>query len=254
MTWPADAQLGLLLLVLARVSGVFAVAPLVSTPMVPTPVRAGLAFLVALGTLAGVAAPPGGVPQDVLAYLSLAVHEVLIGLVIGFLARVVYLAGELAGSLCDVQLGLTMASVVDPVYGEPIAVMGNWFNTVATLAYIAAGGVEVVVMALAQSYRHLPVGAAVVVSGGAQAVWSALGAVFTTALALAAPVLGVGFLLNVLLGVASRAMPQLNALQSVLPAQVLGGLLVLLLATTLMVAGFTDLVPQTVSWIGRLWS
>lgn len=251
--WPTDGQLGLFWLVLARVSGVFATAPLISTPMVPTPVRAGLAFLVALGTFAGVAPPAGGLPQDVIGYVALAVHEVLVGLVIGLLARVVYLVGELTGSLCDVQLGLTMASVVDPVYGEPIAVVGNWLNTVATLAYVAAGGVEVVVIALARSYHQLPVGAAVVLAGGVQTLWAAFAAAFVAAFALAAPVLGVGFLLNVLLGLASRAMPQLNALQSALPAQVLGGLVVLLLATPLLVAGFTDLVPQTAGWIGRLW-
>jgi flagellar biosynthetic protein FliR len=251
---PVD-QFGLFFLVLARAGGLFAVAPLLAeSGAVPMPLRALLSFLVALAVMPAVAAPAGGVPPDLLPYAALVVHEVAIGLVVGLVARVVFLAAELAGTYCDVQLGLTMASLVDPVYGEPVAILGSWLGTVGTLAFVAGGGLEALVAALALSYRHLPVGAPVLVSGGAATALAALGWAFVTGLAIAAPVLALGLLLNLLLGVLSRAMPQLNALQSVMPAQVLVGILVLLLATPAMIVAFGDLVPQTLDWVGRLWS
>lgn len=250
---PTD-QFGLFFLVLARAGGLFAAAPLLSNAAVPTVVRALLSVLVSLAALPAAAAPPGGVPQDVLPYAGLLVHEVAIGLVLGLIAQLVFLAAQLAGTYCDVQLGLTLASVIDPVNGESTALMGNWFGTIAALAFIAGGGLEALIGALGLSYQHIPVGAAVLFSGGASAALAALGWAFVTGLGIAAPVLALGFLLNLLLGVLSRAMPQLNALQSVMPAQVLVGIVAVLLATPVMIAAFGNLVPETLVWVGRLWA
>lgn len=244
---------GLFWLVLARTGGVFAAAPLLSTQDAPMPLRAALSFLVALAVMPAATPPPGGVPQALLPYALIAVHEVVVGLTIGFLARLVFFAAELAGGLIDVQLGLTIGSTVDPIYGQPISVFGSWLNTLATLAFLAAGGLEVLVAAVGVSYAHLPLGGATLLAAGARTAVDALGWAFLTALALAAPVLAVGFLLNLLLGVLGKAMPQLGLLQTVLPAQVGVGLVALLLTLPLLVAGFSGLVPHTVTWIGRLW-
>jgi len=251
---PAADQFGLFWLVLARTGGVFAAAPLLSAQGVPMPLRAALSLLVAIAVMPGAAPPAGGVPEALLPYAALVVHEVAVGLVIGFLARVVFFAAELAGGLIDVQMGLSIGSTVDPVYGQPQSLFGSWLNTVATLAFLAAGGLEVLVGAVAVSYRHLPLGGGAVFAAGAQTAVAALGWSFVAAVGLAAPALAVGFVLNLLLGLLARAVPQINLLQTVLPAQVGAGLLALLVAMPLLLSGFAGLVPQTLDWIGRLWS
>jgi flagellar biosynthetic protein FliR len=109
------------------------------------------------------------------------------------------------------------------------------------------------VAAVGVSYAHLPLGGTTLLAAGARTAMDALGWAFLTALSLAAPVLAVGFLLNLLLGVLGKAMPQLGLLQTGLPAQVGVGLVALLLALPLLVAGFSGLVPITATWIGRLW-
>jgi flagellar biosynthetic protein FliR len=241
-------------LVFARAGGIFATAPLLSaTGAVPAPVRVGLALLAALAALPGVAPPAGGLPGDALGLVALGAHEVLIGLVVGALARLVYAVGELAGSLCDVQLGLTVSAVIDPLHGVPASILSSWLHLLTALAFLGGGGLELLAQVLAESYRHLPVGSPVLLEGGIRTLVEALGWAFATAVALAAPVLAAGLLINVVLGLVSRAVPQLNVLQGALPAQVLGGLAVLLLAAPLLVAGLSDLVPATARWLGRLW-
>jgi len=246
-------RFGLFWLVLARTGGVFAVAPLLSTQGAPAMLRAALSFLVALAAMPAATAPAAGVPQAVLPYAAMAAHEVLVGLVIGFLARVVFSAAELAGGVLDVQMGLSIGSTVDPVYGQSVSLFGNWFNTLAALAFLGAGGLEVLVGAVAVSLRHIPIGGATVFAAGARTAVDALGWSFVTGLGMAAPAMATAFLTSILLGLLSRAMPQLNMLQTVIPAQIVAALLVVLVAMPLLVAAFGALVPDTMNWISRLW-
>ncbi len=254
MAMPALAQLGLYFLVLGRSGGLFAAAPVLSSNAVPMPVRAALSALLALGVTPAVAVPPGGVPQALLPYAGLLVREVAVGLLLGLLAQAVFAAIELAGTYCDIELGLTIAAVVDPVNGESTSLFAEWFSVLGTLIFVAGGGLEVLVAVLALSYRHLPLGAPVVLSGGVAVALGALGWAMLGGFGIAAPLLALAFLLNVLLGVISRAMPQLNALQSVMPAQILVALVVLLLALPALLVGFGNLIPEVLTWSGRLWA
>ncbi len=250
---PLPDRFGLFWLVLARTGGVFAVAPLLSTQSVPAPLRAAVSFVVALAAMPAARAPAGGVPQALLPYMAMAVHEVLVGLSIGFLARVVFSAAELAGGVLDVQTGLSIGSTVDPVYGESVTIFGNWFNILAALVFLGVGGLEVLVGSVAVSLRHIPVGSTTIFAAGARTAVDALGWSFVTAMGMAAPTLAAAFITSILLGLLGRAMPQLNLLQTVIPAQIVVALLVVLAAMPLLTAAFGGLVPDTVSWIGRLW-
>lgn len=246
-------RFGLFWLVLARTGGVFAVAPLLSTQSAPAMLRAALSFLVALAAMPAAATPAGGVPQAVLPYAALAVHEVLVGLTIGFLARVVFAAAELAGGVLDVQVGLSIGSTVDPVYGQSVSLFGNWFNTLAALVFLGAGGLEVLVGSVALSLAHIPIGATTLFGAGARTAVSALGWAFLTGLGMAAPAMATAFLTSVLLGLFSRAMPQLNMLQTVIPAQVAAAMLAVLLALPALSGAFAALVPDTLRFLSHLW-
>ncbi len=248
-------DLALYVLVLGRSGGLVATAPLLSSNAVPVPVRALFSALLALGVTPAVAAPAAGVPGQLLPYAGLLLREIGIGALLGFLAQLVVAAAQLAGTYCDVELGLTLGAVADPLQGTPITVFGEWFGLLGTLVFVAGGGLEVLAEVLALSYRHLALGGgALFLGGGVEAALGALGWAMVAGLAIAAPLLALGFLLTLLLGAASRAMPQMNALQSVLPAQLLLALGVLLVGLPAVVAGFGRLVPEVLVWVGRLWA
>jgi flagellar biosynthetic protein FliR len=250
-----EAEIGLFVLVLGRTGGLVAAAPLLSSRAVPAPVRALLSALLALGVTPAVAPPAGGVPQQVLPFAVLLLREVGIGALLGLLAQTVVAAAQLAGTYCDIEFGLTLGALVDPLNDTSTTVFSQWFGTLGTLVFVAAGGLEALAEVLALSYRHLPLGGGGLFLGaGVGVALGALGWAMVASLGVAAPLLGLGFLLNVLLGAASRAMPQMNALQSVLPAQLLLGLGVLVLGLPAIVAGFGQLVPEVLVWVGRLWA
>ena len=99
-----------------RVVGIFTAAPVLSMRVIPRRVRLSLAVLIVLcaqPTLPEMPAVPLNSPQAVMVLL----HEVLIGLTMGFAARVVFAAIEFAGEIVGLQMGLNFASFYDPMSG-----------------------------------------------------------------------------------------------------------------------------------------
>ena len=239
-------------MVLGRSSGVAATAPLLSTGTVPGQVRALLALIVALAALPAAHLAATAAPAAVLPLVAAGAVQVLIGLFLGLLAQAVFAAAQMAGAVLDLQLGFSLAQVVDPVYGAPISLLSNWFNILASLAYLVAGGLEVVVGAVGLSFRGLPLGASLEFTGTTGALLSAIGWAFGVALTLAIPVMAASLILTVVLGLVGRMVPQFNVLQSVLPAQTLVACGLLLVVTPVLLAGFGQLVPETMSRLGSL--
>lgn len=248
---PGDA-LVVFWLVLGRSSGVVASAPLLATSSVPPQVRALLTLIVTLAAVPAAHLPSAQAPAAVLPLVAAVGLQVLIGLLIGVVAQAIFSAAQMAGAVLDVQLGFSLAQVVDPIYGQPISLLGGWFNLLASLAYLVAGGLEVLVGAVALSLRGLPLGLNLQGAASMGAVLGALGWAFGAALALAVPVMAVSLILTVVLGLVGRMVPQFNVLQSVLPAQTLVAVGLLLFLTPVLLAGFAQLVPQTLSRLGAL--
>lgn len=239
-------------MVLGRSSGVVATAPLLSTATLPAQVRALLAIVVALAAWPAVHLAASAAPAAVLPLVAAVVVQVLIGLLLGLVAQVVFAAAQMAGAVLDLQLGFSLAQVVDPVYGTPISLLSNWFNILASLAYLAAGGLEVLVGAVSLSFRGLPLGASLQFTGTTGALLGALGWAFGVALTLAMPVMAASLILTVVLGLVGRMVPQFNVLQSVLPAQTLVACALLLVVTPVLLTGFSQLVPETMARLGSL--
>ena len=248
----ANHHFALYWIVLARIGGVFAVAPIVSSAAIPAPVRAALSVLVAIAALPAAAATAPHIPIGVVPYSALLVHELAVGLIIGFVARVVFSVADMAGSLIDLQMGFSVGSAVDPLYGESSTVLGTFLNMLAMLLFLVAGGLELLVAASAASYTHLPIGAPAFFGAGSAAAVSALAWAMATAVAVAVPALALGLVLNLALGLVGRAVPQLNVFASALPLQVIAGLVALLLSLPVMAVVFSGLAGETVTWIGRL--
>ncbi len=243
-------SLALFWLVLGRSSGVVATAPLLSSSSLPGQVRAILAVLVAVVALPAAAAGQGPLPSAVLPLVFGVAEQVVVGLLLGLMAQIVFSVAQIAGAALDVQLGFSIAQEVDPLYGQPISLLSNWFNLLASLAYLAAGGLEVLVGAVTLSFQHLSLSAPLPVGATTQALLSAVTWAFGLALTLALPVMAVSLALSLILGLIGRIVPQFNVLQSVLPAQTLVSTAVLLLVTPTLVSSFTQLVPATLARLG----
>jgi flagellar biosynthetic protein FliR len=216
-------------LALTRVAGLFLFAPILGSRVAPVRVRAVIVFFIAVAMLPVLPAPD---TVDVArmgpaSFLGDALRELAIGFAIGLVAQMIFGGVQLAGQLAGVQMGIGLATLIDPPPPPQVTSMAQWENLMALLVFLAIDGHHLLIRAVAESFTTLPLGAGIVGSGGPAMVLSLAGGMFTLALKIAAPVLVLLLIVNGAMGVLAKLIPQLNVFVVGFPLNVGAGLLVM---------------------------
>ncbi|MDP1569084.1 MAG: flagellar biosynthetic protein FliR [Vicinamibacterales bacterium] len=210
-----------LALILVRVGAVVIVAPVFGGTFAPAPVKIGLTLAITL-VLVPLVPLPGTL--TVAGLVVVALREAMIGVAIGFGVRVVVAAAEMGGYLAGYQLGFAQAATIDPQSGVRNNTIALIYGNLATLIFFAVNGHHLVLRALLQSYRRLPVGFGQVDDGVVPVVMAMLGTVFVTGAQLAAPVVVVMLVLEAGLGLLGRAASGVDLFALTPPMRLLVGL------------------------------
>lgn len=217
------SQIVTFVLVLVRVAGIFTVAPIFGNVNVSPYVRVGIA-----ACLAFVFVPMAHYDASNLNYLTFVLviaKEALVGLVMGFLAAMMFAAIQMAGAFIDLQIGFGFANVIDPMMKQHNAVIGQLYNLAATLLFLALNGHHLMIRGLADSFAVLPLGGMTMTPGATAGIFQIFGVLFLAALKIGAPVVGAIFLTDVSLGILARTVPQLNVFVVGFPAKLTVGML-----------------------------
>lgn len=219
------AQSAGFILVLARVTPLFIVAPLFSSRQVPPRVRTIVAVALAIG-LTPIAMKGQQVPNDVLALFGLVVKELLVGLAFALTIALLFAAVTTAGALLDMLIGFSFGAVVDPLTGNQGAVLSHLYGFVALAIFVAIDGDAWLIGGLARTFELVPLMGAPDVAALAAGVVAAFTTIFAAALEVAAPVLMAVVITDVAFGVVTRVVPQMNVFAVGFPVKVVVGLLV----------------------------
>lgn len=224
-TWTtATAKLIAWMLVLTRITGLLAALPGLGNDRLPLPVRAALAALLAL-VIAPTLPPMKALPTGLWDFTAVMAVELAVGLLIGTLVAFVFSAVSFGANLVDIQTGFSFVQFVNPVDPQPAAIAGTLLAQVVLLLLFASGLHHQVILALADSYRLVPLGGVLKTNGLGLAALS--GALLAKGLQMAAPVLFALFLVDVLEGFGARFMPQLQLLQLSFPLKIAIGVIIL---------------------------
>jgi flagellar biosynthetic protein FliR len=215
----AGNELAGFILVLARVTPLFVLAPPFSSPMIPVRVRVVLAVGLSIG-LAPLALHGQHVPADPLALAGLVVEGLLVGFGFAFSFAVLFAAVETAGALADLGAGFSYGSVVDPVNGNQGGALGHVYSRVGIAVFLIIGGEAWVLRGLARTFALVPLTSAPRLTGLVAGAEQVFATVFASALEVAAPVLIALLITDVAFGVVSRVVPQLNVFALGFPAKV----------------------------------
>jgi len=212
---------------LARILALIASAPVIGNPNLPASVKIGLGLLLTILVAPMLPPPPALDPASATGLLILA-QQVLIGLAMGFAMQVVFWAADLAGSVIGLQMGLGFATMYDASAAGSIPVIGQFLSIVVSLAFLAIDGHLLLLSALVESFRILPLAALTAPSGlRTLAEWG--GGIFSFGLALSLPLLAALLITNIALAVLTRAAPQLNIFAVGFPMTILMGMVALYL-------------------------
>ncbi|HEY8495580.1 MAG TPA: flagellar biosynthetic protein FliR [Limnochordales bacterium] len=234
LPWFQPEQLFHWLFVFMRAGALLLALPLFGGPGVPPHVKIGLGALTAL--LLSPAVEPGPAVTDLGELLVVLAQEVFVGLSMGFVVSLTFHALQVAGYLMDVPIGFGMVNVLDPHFGGQIPILGQFYQTLATLIFFTINGHHAVLRAFAASYELIPLGGAAWRGGLAEVIVAAVGGTFSLGVRIALPVIAATFLTDVALGIVSRAVPQINVFITGYPVKILVGMLTLLVAMPVYVA------------------
>lgn len=216
-------------------------APLFAVEALNVRFRVAMAVVLAVFMFGQVPLPQ----QDLLGLAGLAMvgAEVLVGVVLGLCLQVVTAAVAVAGAAVSNAMGLSFANIVDPALGN-IPVVSQLFVVIATLVFLGLDGHLLLVGLLLDSFRGIPVGSYpdLAVWFDLMAAWTPL--IFIAGLGLALPVVVSLLMINLGLGIITRAAPAMNIFSIGFPALLLSGMLFLYFAMPGIFSGTSSLWLQ----------
>jgi flagellar biosynthesis protein FliR len=221
-------------LVLARVSPLFVLAPLFSSAMIPTRVRAIVAVGLAIG-LTPVAVHGLRIPAGPLSIAGLVLCNLLVGLAFSFAVGAVFAAVEAAGAIIDVISGFSYGALIDPINGNQGGVLTSVYGLVGLALFVAVGGDAWTLRGIARTLTLVPLTRAPAIGSLTGGVVSAFGSIFVSAIEVAAPALLALLVTDVAFGMVSRVVPQLNVFAVGFPLKV--GVALLVVAASLPFIG-----------------
>jgi flagellar biosynthetic protein FliR len=139
-------------------------------------------------------------------------------------------------------MGLGYATLVDPQHGANTPVLGQMFMIFGTLTYLAVNGHLVLLGALAKSFQTLPIGGANIDRNFLFAVASWGARVFETGLLVALPAVIALIIVNLALGVITRAAPQLNLFNIGFTITMVAGFFVLIVGLDGLMVAISGLI------------
>ena len=211
-------------LIFARVGAILLTAPLFSSGSIPVHVKIGLSFMLAVIVIPLVSV------NDILvlpiASLGIAMAgEVLIGVIIGFTARLLFAAVQLAGQLVGFQMGFGIVNVIDPQTSSQVSIIAQFENIITLLLFLAVNAHHWFIMAIAKSFEVVPLLAFSFTNSLMEALVRLSCDMFVVAAKVAAPIIAILLFTSVALGLLARTVPQMNIFIVGFPLKLAIGLL-----------------------------
>lgn len=241
-------------LVFMRLGAFLLALPFFSAVNFPATMRVALAALAAL--LLAPQLPPLAISQmDLLTLFGLLAREIVIGLLFGFFARMVFFAADIGGMIISNELGLSMGSIMDPTSRQPEQVPGLILFLLATVTMLSLDLHHGLLLGFAKSFEVLPIGGGHLSPSLFEVMVTRTDEIFVIALQIAAPVMAVSFCITVFFALMSRAVPQMNVFAESFGIRIAGGLIVLgftLHIAAQYIANYLQRLPDDLLGFGQL--
>ena len=226
------AQFETFLLVFVRVSAMLFIFPIFSAPQIPLLARLGLAGLISFILFKVVPVLPAspGLYELGLGILC----QIVLGLIVGFVASLVFTGIQFAGELIDLQIGFAVANVLNPATQQQVTIIGEFELAIATLIFLATDSHFFLLQGIAGSFNLIPLPLINLDPSVAGNIVLFVSQAFFIVFKIAAPISVALFLTNVALAFAARVAPQMNVFVIGLPLQIGVGLMMMAISIPLL--------------------
>lgn len=250
------ADLEFFLLVLVRITCFVYAAPFFSMDGVPRRVKVGFSIFLAYLVYAALDRSEI-VYNTLLGYAVIVMKEALTGFLIGWGAQICTTVTAFAGSVADMEIGISMVSLMDPTTRQQSTFTGVFYQYIFTLFMIFSGMYQYLLQALIDSFTLIPVNGAVFRTDALlQSIIMFLGDYITMGFRIILPIFCTMLLLNAVLGILAKVSPQMNMFAVGMQLKVLVGLGILFLTVRMLPSAadyvFAEMKRVIVSFVGSM--
>ncbi len=243
------------IIVVTRLSGMMVTAPLFSTYPIPPQVKAWLVAFVAFIMYPLVSVNTSFVVPTSMPEMTLfLIKEFAVGALIGFLASFLFVSVQMAGNLLAQQIGLAMSNMLDPATNANVPVIGQFYMFMTTLIFLALDAHQWLFAAVYQSFLKVPPGLEMPFSPIlVQQVLHLSSQMFTVSISIVLPIFCVLFVLEILIGVLAKMIPQMNIFMVALPIKIYIGLVLMIMFLSPMFSYLSGLVETHMMTIMKMF-
>ncbi|CUB03023.1 flagellar biosynthetic protein FliR [Marinomonas fungiae] len=233
-----------------RIGAFLMALPLFGSQLVSVRVRLIFAFIISIIVTPVISIPaydpisPG--------FILLIAEQLVVGIVLGFVVSVLFQIFALAGQLAAMKAGLGFAMSNDPANGITVATVGQYYMTMAGLAFLGTNGHLIMIEYLVESFQYWPVGSGF----DSQRYWNVvmLGSwLFEKGLLVVLPLAVATLIMNISFGIVAKASPQLNIFAMGFPVIMLFSLVFI----WIMLQDFLDIYrlffQEMTTWLQDTW-
>ena len=231
-------QFILFFIIFVRVTTVLVTVPFFGFEAVPLHVKAGLSALLGILIFPFVDNTGVKIPTEFVPFVIMTMNEVIIGMVIGFAANILFVGVRFAGELIGLDMGFGIANIIDPLSGEEVSIIGELKYLLALLLFLCINGHHFLIQALKLSFDVIPVTKTLYSAIAVKKLISMSGEIFTVAIKLGSTTLGALFITNFIMAILARTVPQMNIFIVGFPVKISVGFIMILVSLPFFVYVF----------------
>ncbi len=243
-------QLEFYLLIIVRMSAFVVTAPFLGNANVPRKVKAGLSVFLGIMVANALSYTPLEY-VGVIGFAGIVIKELIIGLSLGYIASICTYIVNFSGQMIDMEIGFSMANVLDPSTKIQSTVTSNYYSYMVMLMMFATDMHYYIIEAILDSFKLVPVGQVVLHEQMYLVVMQFIVDYFIIGFRIILPVFASILLINVVLGVLVRIAPQMNMFVIGMQLKVFVGLIILLLVVE-MIPTVADFIFEEMKTMMRL--
>lgn len=211
------------MIVLSRIAGIMVFAPVLSSRPIPVQFKVAFSLVTSIALLPTAARMQIPADLDFLGALACGLSQALLGMTLGLAAAFVFAAMQLAGQLISFNLGFAIINVIDPQSEVEVSVFAILQNYLGMMLFLLLNGHHWFFMAVSESFNYLPAKGIQLNGPLVHEVIRLSAQMLLTGIQIAAPVLAVTIICDVVLGIIGRAAPQIQILIVGMPLKTLVG-------------------------------
>ena len=228
------------LFVFFRVGALILFVPILGSRQIPMSMKIGFILFISIVVFPMVKDRHLPEPRGIIELSTFLIADVTIGLGIAYIARLIFAAVQVAGTVVDFQMGFGVVNVIDPQTDTQVSVTAQFHNILAVLMFLAIDAHHFIIQAIVESFFIINPAEVNFASITPEYMLHLFSGTFTTAVKIAAPIMAILFFLSVGLGLVARTVPQMNVFIVGFPLQIGVGLLMVGLSMSF----FSILVQQ----------